>query len=85
MGVFIRSQMGMLPTLVIALASLADGLVGFVTLGTFIGGFRHRASLWAARRIALRDFRKTLKDVSSICDAAERGEDVSERVAQLPA
>lgn len=36
--------------LVIAGASLIDGLIGVFTLGAFIGTLRHRASFWAARR-----------------------------------
>lgn len=47
-------KLGPIAGLRIAGASLADGLLGVLTLGFFIGDFRQRASLAAARRDMLR-------------------------------
>ncbi len=52
----IRSQMPRRDTLVIAGASILDGVIGLVTLGHFIGTFRQKASLWGARRLASRQY-----------------------------
>jgi hypothetical protein len=43
--------MGNAATLVIAGASIVDGLIGIVSVGFLLGGLRHSASLWAARRV----------------------------------
>ena len=47
----------------IAFASILDGFIGVFTLGAFIGSFRHKASLGAARRASRKrkDANKTVE------------------------
>lgn len=52
----IKSALSRGETIVVALASIADGLWGLITLGSRVGTLRSAASLWGARRLAKRQW-----------------------------